>query len=197
MSGVSTSVEEGAAVHSLLLKDGDDQDFIITRHSQFCIPINVLNWYGEQETHNSKEYIENKWLSILKEIKRIERLEEGLIIAGDLNKHVGNIVPENKTKVSTGGKLLRDFLENDNYVLLNASKKAKGGPFTRYNPVYPSDEEAKSCLDLVIVSKNIEKYVKSMKIDKDRLFTPFRVVKNELKYTDHYSVLVEMEIPQR
>ena len=36
-----------------------------------------------------------------------------------------------------------------------------------------------------------------MKIDKEKSFTPFRIINNELKYTDHYSILLEMELPKK
>ena len=80
--------------------------------------------------------------------------------------------------------------------LINSSEKTTGGPFTRYDPGKPYDLDAKSCLDLVIVSKNLEKFVKTLKIDDKLAFTPFRVVNKELKFTDHYSLLLEMEIPR-
>ena len=79
MSGVSTSVELEAAPSALMIKDGGEQDFIVTRHSQFEIPLNVINWYGDQESHNSKEQIESNWLNILAEVKRIEKVKEGCI----------------------------------------------------------------------------------------------------------------------
>ena len=78
---------------------------------------------------------------------------EGSILIGDLNKHIGNIVPDNKDKISPGGKLVRELLKNKNHVLVNASKKAEGGPFTRYDPGKPDDDALKSCLDLVILYK--------------------------------------------
>ena len=98
MGGISTSVSNNDAAHSVLIKDGGDQEYIVTRHSQFFIPINVINWYGEPESHQNVESIDRDWRNILSEIKRIEKLKEGLILTENLNKHIGNVVPANKEK---------------------------------------------------------------------------------------------------
>ena len=74
------------------------------------------------------------------------------VVCGDLNKHVGDFITGNNSKVSFGGSLLRNFLESNPYVLLNNHENAIGGPFTRYDPFVPNNEDSKSCLDLVIVS---------------------------------------------
>ena len=61
----------------------------------------------------------------------------------------------------------------------NNSDKAIGGPFTRIDP------ENKSCIDLVIISKNLENYLVELKIDKERNFTHRRPTK-KLIFTDHF-----------
>ena len=114
----------------------------------------------------------------------------------DANRLVGDIVSNNNDKVSAGGRLIRDFLENDNYVLVNSTDKMVDGPFTRIDP---ADESRKSCLDLIIMSKNLFKYVKEVTIDKDRKYTPFHVTgKRRIVYPDHFAIIVKMEnIPRR
>ena len=68
--------------------EGDDE-FIITRSDQFCVPINVINLYGEQESRTSNDEVENRWNRIVNEVKVIERRGENTILIGDMNKHVG------------------------------------------------------------------------------------------------------------
>ena len=58
------------------------------------------------------------------------------------------------------------------YVLVNASDKTVGGPFTRYTPNCFDDVNKRSCLDLCIISKDLEKYLVNMIIDKELKFTP-------------------------
>ena len=47
MSGISTLVKNDAAPYSIFISDGGTQEYLITRHSQYTIPINVINWYAE------------------------------------------------------------------------------------------------------------------------------------------------------
>ena len=107
--------------------------------------------YGESESRTSVGEIEAKWQRIETEIKKIELRGESFILIGDYNKHVGNIIKDNHDKVTYGGKLVRNFLHCKDYVLLNASKKVVGGPFTRHDPGRPHDESKKSCIDLMYV----------------------------------------------
>ena len=87
---------------------------------------------------------------------------------------------------------MRKFLENKKFILVNSSTKSLNGPFTRYEPNAPNDEKRKSALDLVIISRNLEMYLKEMKIDKYLKHTPFRYKSknNELVYTNHYAILL-------
>ena len=119
---------------------------------------------------------------------------EHVILCGDLNKHVGDLVKDNHSKVSVGGNLIRNFLANKSYTLLNASDKTLGGPFTRYNPACPKDDTAKSCLDLCIVSNDLFRYVEKVTIDKHLNFTPGRSLgKGNFCYSDHYALLIEIK----
>ena len=148
--GIATCVESKDAMHTLKVFEGEDNDEImITRHSQFVVPINVVNMYVDQECRASKDAIVKKWEKVLNEITKIEAKAERIVIIGDLNRHIGDIVKGNENdKVSFGGLLVRELLETGNYVLVNASNKVKGGPFTRYDPAYPGRDDKKSVLDL-------------------------------------------------
>ena len=66
-----------------------------------------------------------------------------------------------------------------------------GGPFTRFDPAKP---ERKSCIDLVIISRELLKYVHRLVIDKNLTFTPGRPVrKDKITYTDHRSLILEFK----
>ena len=58
----------------------------------------------------------------------------------------------NRKKVTFGGKKIIEFIESGKYKLINASDIAIGGPFTRYDPIDPFNDNKKSVLDLRIVS---------------------------------------------
>ena len=122
----------------------------------------------------------------MKEIKNIENKGELLVLIGDMNSHVGNLVKGNeKDKISQGGHQVKDLIESD-YSLINASEKVVGGPFTRYDPADPKTEEKKSVLSLCIVSDALFSYVDSLVVDSKMEFTPYRVIAaNKVVYTDH------------
>ena len=170
-----------------------NNEFIVTRHSQFKVPINIINIYGDIESRTPVDVIDNKWEEILKEISKIEAREELLILIGDLNKHVPmtNSKSDTKKKASHGGKLIEELLENEDYILVNNTDKTKGGPNTRYSPEDPNDESKKSALDLVIVSKSLFQYILKLEVDRELKWTPCRPIgKNHLRYTDHYALLL-------
>ena len=54
----------------------------------------------------------------------------------------------------------------------------------------PANPSNKSCLGLVIVNNDLFDYIDTLKIDKERLFTPHRAMgkRQELIFTDHYSL---------
>ena len=194
LGGVATLVDKAQFPFTSKVKEGDANDeFVITKHSQFKTPINVVNWYGEIESRATNKEIEDRWYRLLSEITKIEMKNEHIIFIGDMNKHVGDIIKNNHPEVSYGGKLIRDFLESRNFVLVNGLNVTEGGPFTRYNPSDPLDDSSKSCLDLIMISNDLVKYVDRVQIDSKFEFTPGIATKNGLCYTDHYSILLTMK----
>ena len=80
----------------------------------------------------------------------------------------------NNEKLSFGGKLVQELIESEDLILANNTDKLHGGPFTRYNPSDPKANDKKSCLDLVIMSKELLKFVDKLIIDNGRKWCPFR-----------------------
>ena len=193
MGGVATLVKESDLKDTLKVSEGSgDNEYLVTRHSQFSIPVNIIVVYGEQESRTKAEEVERKWDEVMEEVKKIEAREEACIVLGDFNKAVGNIIPGNNEKVSFGGNLIRKFIESEKYILVNSSNKTMNGPYTRFDPSAPDDDSKKSALDLVIISKNLEFYLEEMRIDKNLNFTPFRSKpkSKDLIYSDHYALLL-------
>ena len=168
----------------------NEDEFLVTRHSQFNPPINILNIYGDIESRSNIKETEERWNRILEIVLKIETCQESIILIGDMNRAIGNGefgVEGNTDRVSFGGKLIHKFLSGGKYQLVNNSTKCEGGPFTR---VDPSNTSKKSCLGLVIVNNDLFDFVDKLKIDKERLFTPHRAIgkRQELIFTDHYSL---------
>ena len=94
--GISTSVTNSESTFCVRVEEGiDDNEYILTRHSQFEPPINILNIYGQQECRSSKETIERHWNEVLDVISQVEARNESLVIVGDANRLVGDAIPEN------------------------------------------------------------------------------------------------------
>ena len=68
----------------------------------------------------------------------------------------------------------------------------------RYELIDPNNDEKKSALDLVIVSRNLYEYVERVEVDKDLKWTPCRPAKRSVKFSDHYALLVVFKnIPKK
>jgi hypothetical protein len=69
------------------IKEGDnDDEYLITRHSNFNTPLTLINVYGEQESRVSATDVQDMWGRILEDIHGLERRNEDIILLGDLNK---------------------------------------------------------------------------------------------------------------
>lgn len=121
-------------------------------------------------------------------MKTFEAKGEYFCLIGDLNRHIGKIIPGNRDKVTFGGKKIVHLVESGMYKVINASELVIGGPFTRYDPSDPFNDSKKSALDLCIVSAELSEFVDTFEIDSERKFTPFRPGNGKLHYTDHYSI---------
>ena len=78
-----------------------------------------------------------------------------------------------------------------NLDVLNSSQKCTG-IFTRVNNRNPNE---KPVLDYVIVSGQLEKYVNYMRIDQQKLFTPWRTSKKGKQFSDHNAISLDMSLP--
>ena len=91
-----------------------------------------------------------------------------MIIIGDLNKSVGNDelgITGGHDKITRGGEYVRALLETCKYVLLNNKEVCEGGPYTRFDPAHPDDDEKKSSLDLVIISRALLPHATKLLVD--------------------------------
>ena len=201
--GVATVIANYLKPNTVKVAEGkNDDEYIITRFDNTIPAINLINIYGEQEGNSSKDDIEKGWLRLEAEITEIETRNEAILIMGDLNKAIGNDdlgVKGNKKKTSKGGRLIRNFLKSRPYTVLNNLDSAKDGPWTW---VDRQNNNIKSCLDLVIASDCLMPFVSLVWVDRERKFTPRRVLKSKKNsrtiFTDHFPVKVVLTgLPRR
>eukprot|EP00112_Aurelia_sp_Birch-Aquarium-sp1_P026251 Seg92.1 transcript_id=Seg92.1/GoldUCD/mRNA.D3Y31 product="LINE-1 retrotransposable element ORF2 protein" pseudo=true protein_id=Seg92.1/GoldUCD/D3Y31 len=125
--------------------------------------------------------------NIKMQIKIAEENKQYLLIMGDFNAKVGNLIEGNNEEISTAGKLLRDMiLVKTNCTIVNASEKTKG-KWTR------TEGTKKSILDYMIINKEHHQSINQMIIDEEKVWGLYRINgNNETVYTDHNAILAEM-----
>jgi hypothetical protein len=197
MGGISTSVKDTLKDNVVHVGEGEgDDEFLVIRLDNFTPPICILNCYGEQEGRSGKELVETKWAKLKHELDKIKGRGEECIFLGDLNKLIGNDelgVHGNHSEISFGGKLVRELLATEDYILVNNMPVATGGPFTRIDP---ADPNKKSCLDLAICSAGLRPYIESLIIDSKREHAMKRAICKRGKfcvtYSDHFSFILRL-----
>jgi hypothetical protein len=137
MGVVATLVIDHLKQNPTKVGEGKEKDeYIIIRFDHVKPPINIINWYGQQESRTDKEDILQSWSRLKNELNSIENRGEGCLLIGDMNRAVGDGkwgVQGNKPNVSYGGRLMRDLLESEEYILLNNLSLVEGvdnGPWT-------------------------------------------------------------------
>lgn len=74
MGGISTLVRSKDKDYFVRICEGDQNDeFLVTRHTIFLQPLNVINIYGEQESRCKNSEIEDRWGRILSEILKLNK----------------------------------------------------------------------------------------------------------------------------
>ena len=118
---------------------------------------------------------------ILKEIieRKIERnRKEGLIVMGDFNGHIKSIDGRDTDK---NGKMILEWMENYELILLNMDEKCEG-VFTRIRG------EQKTTIDYVMVNRKIYENYESMHIDEDKMI---------IDGSDHNLITVNLKIKEK
>ena len=198
MGGVATFVANELKQNVVKIKEGlDNDEYLITRLDHVSPPINIMNVYGGQESRMSKQEILENWARMKAEIMEIKNRDEGLVLIGDFNRAVGSDrlgVRGNHDTVSYGGEMIRELLEDEEYLLINNSDTAEGGPFTWVSRV---DSSIQSCLDLVILSSNLVPFVTTMIVDSKQKYCPRRVGvrkdKTRVVKPDHHPIILHLE----
>ena len=184
--GVLTLIDKRLVTKSCVTALGDDESEFITIRLDLVNPaITLINYYGNIE--RNVEETSRSWDKILIEMAKAKARGDQVIIFGDFNRHLGERTGV-EDKLSYGGKLVNDLLDDEGFALINNLPGiTRGGPYTRQDPANP---ENKSVLTLAIASPNLVPYVESFNIDSARKFSPVRVIKRKTgiisKPSDHY-----------
>ena len=173
--GILTSVVNNLKQVTITVKESEEDDeYMVTRLEHSSPALTIINWYGQQEKRTAPEKILATWRRILVELDDIRKRGDFQILAGDANKQIGNgelEIEGNNESTSEGVDLMRELLASKDYILVNNTELAEGGPWTWEDPKdrkKPWKERNKSCLDLFIVCKQLFPIIKGLKIDYKR-----------------------------
>ena len=146
--------------------------------------------YAPQENKTSKKQLKVMYKELQEQVERARANKQEIILLGDFNCKVGNIISGNHEEVSKGGKILLNMVEKLDLKLINSSEICNG-VWTR------KDGNKKSVLDYVLMEREGEKLVTMMKIDEERNCTPYRIVEGRKIYTDHNTITIDINWSMR
>ena len=173
-----------------------DDDRILTcrvEYSNRCV--RIIGVYGPQENDDVEDrkcFFEK--LSI--EIEKSFNAGEGVLIVGDLNAKLTTDTDENISHKSGNGKFLAEMVYDFGLKVVNFCKLCRG-KWTWSKEV--SGVQKKSCLDYVIVDKQVSELFLEMEIDEEKTLCPFHKQKDQggsdkIVYSDHNAIMCKLGI---
>ena len=75
--------------------------------------------YNPQENKTTKDELEEVYGRIESEIKNARKMEQHIIVMGDMNGKIGDLIDGNKEKISKGGKIMIKMIKENNMIILN------------------------------------------------------------------------------
>ena len=134
--------------------------------------------YMPQENTMTINKLKKVYSMIKEEVVKAQAQNEKVMLMGDLNCKVGDIIENNSTVVSKGGKVLKTFCSEMGLIITNSMNICEG-TWTRMS------RDKKSVLDYIIVNQEVAAEVEKVSIDEDKIITPYHVVGKEVIYSDH------------
>ena len=134
--------------------------------------------YMPQENTMTINKLKKVYSMIKEEVVKAQAQNEKVMLMGDLNCKVGDIIANNSTVVSKGGKVLKTFCSEMGLIITNSMNICEG-TWTRMS------RDKKSVLDYIIVNQEVTAEVEKVSIDEDKIITPYHVVGKEVIYSDH------------
>ena len=123
------------------------------------------------------------------------QLTRSVIIEVDANSKLGKTyIPNDPHEISPNGRVLADIIERHALIVANGSKRCTG-LVTRQRST--TNRSEKSCIDLVLLSSDLNEEFKSLNIDESRKHVLTRISNTKkgatIKESDHNVLLTELE----
>ena len=118
---------------------------------------------------------------IREHVQEAKKKDEKILITGDFNCKIGTTIKGNREEVSKSGKILKEMILKQELTILNTSPKCEG-KWTRI------EGETKTILEYVITDVADEESLISMKIDEDKIITPYTITGTRMIHSDHCAI---------
>ena len=170
-------------------KDKLESLWILINNDRVKIRIGIV-YFPQERDQDLKEI----YKVIKQQIRESGNNRESLIMVGDFNCKVGDVIKGNIGKSSTAGKKLLELVEEEGMTLGNSMEKCEGKWTWQ-------ERNSKSVVDYVIVDEELKEYIKKIKIydDGNRELSPFNLRKDgktkvKMVYSDHNPIVIETDL---
>ena len=143
--------------------------------------------YAPQESRTTIEEYKTLYQRLEGQIEQGKARNQKLLLLGDFNCKVGNLIDGNKSEVSKSGKLMIQMIKKMKMTMVNSLDEQCSGLWTR------AEGESKSVLDYALVWKDETKLVRNVNIDEDRELSPRGYVDGKITYSDHNVITFEID----
>ena len=147
--------------------------------------------YEPQESRTKKNELIKIYKNFEQQIHIAAENNQNILLYGDFNAKIDNMINGNKAEVSKAGNILKKLIEKNYLAILNRHKTSKG-KWTR------TENRQKSILDFILLNRNDESVVKNVTIDEDRLLSLNRIDSAKtILYTDYNAIITEIKWYQK
>ena len=163
-------VLKGIMVEESNSKRKEESIWLSLTNNKTKIRIGIV--YNPQENKTTKDELEEVYGRIESEIKNARKMEQHIIVMGDKNCKIGDLIDGNKEEISKGGKIMIKTIKENNMIILNSLEKCRG-KWTR------SSGREKSIIDCIMIGEEDENGVESIIIDEKKEKSPYRLRRSD------------------
>ena len=155
LKGIITVVEKHSGVEESL--------WITLDNKQVAIRLGVI--YAPQESRTSKEKYKEMYEHLEEQILLAKQKNQKLLLMGDFNCKIGNVIKGNTTEVSLAGRIFNKMIEKNKLLVLNGLERCNG--------IWTREEGgSRNILDYVIIDQGDEDAVVDMTVDEKKEAAP-------------------------
>ena len=124
--------------------------------------------FNPQESRMSKDGLQKVYDAIDQQIQCAKAKHQQILLMGDMNCKVGDMVKGNKPDITVGGKMLKKLLKDNALSMVNSLEECHG-IWTRQSGI------EKSVIDYIIIKDVDIDNIRKVVIDEEKLLAPFRL----------------------